>query len=106
MRLAGLVLAVAVSACAAPRAPDRAPALAIPSLCDERCTTSCIPETWPKWTGDPLDPGTWANLGDQVIAELRDIAERCEAHRTACTACLIRLDRAGVTCGIATECVR
>lgn len=80
---------------------------AIPSQCDATCTTPCTPATaadWPQWTGDPEDPRTWDTWPEQVGAPLREMAERCELARQSCVKCLGRLDKTGVTCGVATRC--
>lgn len=101
--LAGLIFVL--SACAsAPAVPERVTAPAVNSQCDAECTTSCLPKQWPQWTGDPLDPSTWDALPEQVVEPLRSIAETCDKYRAACVACLVRLDRVGLTCGTEVPC--
>lgn len=84
--------------------PSRAQAPPVPAQCAAQCTASCLPAAWPRWEGDPDDPTTWDRLASDVLSPLRDAVEVCDVARATCVACLRRLERAHIICGVAEPC--
>ena len=103
MKLIAIAIACAMlSACASTREPIRTPSPAVAITCPA-CTDSCLPEQWPLWTGDPSEPATWDAL-PLVAAEIREIAQRCDVARSACSQCVKRMEDVGLVCGVNRSC--
>lgn len=102
LSLAAVLLAL--SACASrPVVEQRQSAPPVPVACEAQCLAPCN-AVLPRWQGAPDDPATWDALGE-LVAALRERIDVCEAARAACVRCLARLDRAGLTCGLAVPCL-
>lgn len=94
--LLAAALALALAACGREVKGDP-----VAASCDNLCFTPCPIEQGIAWTGDPLDPGAWDNLGDQVISPLKERGHACDTgHRGACHRCLLRLQEQGLIVGI------
>ena len=103
MKLIAIAIACALlSACASTQQPIRTPSPAVAITCTA-CTESCLPDSWPKWEGDPESPQTWDSL-PLVAADIRAIAEQCEAARASCGKCVERIEAVGLVCGVNRSC--
>ena len=104
-RAVGALLAIALAGCAQHNIKplDLGP---LHLSCPTECKATCLPESWPRWTGDPDSPATWDALAVQVAAELRVMVETCEAKRASCVRCLSAAEQVGVICGAVGECGR
>ncbi len=103
MRVASALIALALAGCTqhSIRQPDLGP---LAASCSQECKTTCLPDAWPQWTGDPSAPETWDALAEQVISNMKTIARTCEAARASCVKCMQGLEDVGVVCGITREC--
>jgi hypothetical protein len=103
MRAVAALIALALAGCTqhSIRPPDLGP---LAASCSQECKTTCLPETWPQWTGDPNAPETWDALAEQVISNMKTIARTCDTARASCVKCMQGLEDVGVVCGITREC--
>jgi hypothetical protein len=83
---------------------ERAPSPPVAMSCEAECTRTCLPEQLPQWTADPNLPSAWDLLPKEVLIPLRAIAEACDAARASCVRCISRIERAGVVCGVTSDC--
>lgn len=107
IRAIAIAAALLLAACATPGpVAERFTAAPVPAQCDAACTTPCTPpaDGWPQWQGDPDAPETWDRWPTDVGRPLRELAETCDSARAACVQCLRRLERAGLICGVGTDC--
>lgn len=99
-----LLLLLLTGCSSAPTVPTRVTAQPVPAQCSAACRTSCLPETWPQWQCAADDPGCWDEYPKQVTDPLRVVAENCDKARASCVACLTRLERVDLICGVSRGC--
>jgi hypothetical protein len=95
-----LLVLVLVAGCGPTRYVEQQPVDAqCQSLCFVKCERPVV-----QWTGDANDPAMWDQLVPQVIVPYQLAVDECEARRSACAQCLVRLEKSSVVCGVAAVC--